>query len=175
MALAPELVEIIDYDPAWQDLYAQEEAGLIQAFSGIDAVIEHVGSTAVEGLGAKPIVDIMVGVERLSQVTDRMSQLDALGYAYCPQYEHDIPDRRFFRKPKDGPHSYHLHCVRLNSEFWKDHIVFRDYLDANPGVAADYLRLKRSLAERFRNNRRAYQKEKALFIDQVMEKAAAGA
>ena len=112
-----------------------------------------IGSTAVPGLGAKPILDIMVGVSDLAKVEARITDLETAGYEYVPEYEAELPDRRYFRKPRTGTRRFHLHCVRLGGRFWSGHLLFRDYLRENPDVARAYFELKLDLASRFRLNR----------------------
>ena len=118
-------------------------------FAGTEAAIEHVGSTAVPGLGAKPVIDVMVGLSRLAQAEDRIAALEAAGYEYVRKYERQRPERRYFRKPRLGPRGVHLHCVVEGSHFWVRHLAFRDYLHAHPESAAAYYKLKRELAVRW--------------------------
>jgi len=143
VALSAHLVEIFDYDPEWKGLFEAEKLRLEQVFSFIDFDVEHVGSTAVEGLGAKPIIDIMVGVDDLASVESNIANLEALDYSYQPEHERLYPERRFFQKPRSGPHQYHLHCVTRDTEFYRDHIFFRNHLAENPDVAGEYLALKK--------------------------------
>jgi GrpB-like predicted nucleotidyltransferase (UPF0157 family) len=165
-----EPVRIVEYDPAWARKFADEYILLERIFRGSTAVVEHVGSTAVPGLGAKPIIDIMVGIAGLNEVESRISPLAAIGYEYVPEYEEQLPDRRYFRKPRDGKREYHLHCVVLGSEFWNHHLAFRNYLREHPHAAADYFALKKKLAARYRSNRTGYTEAKSPFIDAILEK-----
>ena len=118
-------------------------------FAGSEAVVERVGSTAVPGLGAKPVIDVMVGVSQLAEAEGRIGALEGAGYEYVQKYEIELPERRYFRKPRLGPSAYHLHCVVKGSSFWVRHLAFRDYLRAHPESAAAYCELKRELAVRF--------------------------
>ena len=111
-------VTLVPYDPAWPRQFDEERRALAAVFAGSEAVSEHVGSTAVPGLGAKPVIDIMVGVPVLAAVDDRISALEAAGYEYVQEYEKQLPDRRYFRKPRLGPRAFHVHCVVIGSDFW---------------------------------------------------------
>jgi GrpB-like predicted nucleotidyltransferase (UPF0157 family) len=139
-------VIVVPYDPGWPSRFERERALLGAVFGERDAAVEHVGSTAVPGLGAKPVIDIMVGVAMLTDAEDRIAALEAAGYEYVPCYESQLPERRYFRKPRLGPRAYHLHCVVKESDFWVRHLAFRDYLRAHSDVAAGYYELKCDLA-----------------------------
>ena len=95
-------VEVLPYDPDWVHTFETERAGLASVFAGVDAQIEHVGSTSVPGAWAKPIIDISIGCDSLFPFEERIGDLEALGYEYVPEYEQQIPDRRYFRKPAKG-------------------------------------------------------------------------
>jgi GrpB-like predicted nucleotidyltransferase (UPF0157 family) len=171
MALLPELVEIVPYDPVWPELFAREQCSLQQLFAGSNALIEHVGSTAVVGLGAKPIVDIMAGLPDIEVAEALLHRLQRAGYAYVPEFEAEIPDRRFLRKPAHGLQQFHLHCVPTDSDFFRQHILFRDLLRSCPATARDYLELKQSLAKRFPYDRPQYTSWKTEFIVQATARA----
>jgi len=171
MSVDPEAIVIEEYDPAWVGAYAEEAQLLQQVFASTNAIVEHVGSTAVEGLGAKPTIDIMVGLESVDELGDLMDGLAELGYLYLPEYEQDVPERRFFRKPGSGFRRYHLHCVPLGGEFYREHLLFRDYLRSNADVAASYLQLKQALAKRLMHDRAAYMHGKTDFIQSALAQA----
>ena len=129
------------------------------------------GSTAVPGLAAKPIVDIMVGLRVLSDHACCVAPLASLGYEHKGEY--GIPDRHYFRKPVQGPRTHQVHMVERGSAFWVRHLLFRDYLRANPNEAAAYDRLKRELAARFGADLEGYTEAKTEFIRSVEAKARA--
>ncbi len=162
-------VEIAGYDLAWPALFAREW-GLIAGVLGdlVDA-IEHVGSTAIPGLGAKPIIDIMVGVRTLAEGERGVRPLEALGYEYSG--DGGIPDRHYFRKLTNGLRTHHIHMVRFGGDFWQRHILFRDYLREHPQEAQDYYGLKVRLAERFGTDRLGYNEAKTEFIEAALAKA----
>jgi GrpB-like predicted nucleotidyltransferase (UPF0157 family)/predicted RNA-binding protein associated with RNAse of E/G family len=137
--------------------------------------VEHVGSTAVPGLGAKPIIDIMVGTAHLSDAGECIEPLKSIDYEYVPECEASIPERRFFRKgPEGAPNKhFHLHMVERTSNLWERHLLFRDYLRSHPDVAQQYYQLKKQLAEKYSSNREAYTEAKTEFIESTLEKARA--
>ena len=167
-------VKILDYDPQWPVLYEEEKRRILEVVGDLIVRIEGIGSTAVLNLGAKPIIDIMVAVNRLSDAEKCIEPLQRIGYQYQPEQEAERPERRFFRKgtPPKEQH-YHLHMVELSSDFWKRHLLFRDYLRAHPKVAQDYYELKKRLASKFGSNREGYTEAKTSFIESVVAKAKA--
>lgn len=159
-------VHVVPYDPEWPRRFERERAVLETIFTGLGVAIEHVGSTAVPGLAAKPVIDMMLGVSRLDDVDARVPALEAAGYEYAPEYEVALPERRYFRRPVNGPRRFHLHCVIKDGAFWVRHLAFRDHLRAHPPTAAAYHRLKVELAAR--DGKQAYAARKSPFIEQVL-------
>lgn len=172
--MTAESVVIVPYDRDWPHRFERERNVLRQVFRGTDAVIEHVGSTAVPGLGAKPIIDIMVGVPALQEVEVRIPGLESRGYEYVPKYEAQLPERRYFVKPRSRPRTHHLHCVVRGGEFWCRHLAFRDHLRSHPKSAAEYVELKQRLASRHRTDRVAYTEGKSAFVDSILDERLRG-
>jgi GrpB-like predicted nucleotidyltransferase (UPF0157 family) len=113
----------------------------------------------------------MLGVDALADADLCIEPILSLGYGYVPEYEDEIPNRRFFKKLlPDGTHTHHIHVVETSSAFWADHLLFRDYLRAHPDTASDYERVKRSLAPHFTNGN-DYSDAKTEFIMGVLERA----
>ncbi|MCC7352444.1 MAG: GrpB family protein [Anaerolineae bacterium] len=166
-----ESVVIVAYDPRWSVMYEEEKGFLLNLLGDALAAVEHIGSTAIPGLGAKPIIDIMAAVRRLADTEACIPALARGGYEYAPEFEVVIPERRFFRKGPPGARTHHLHVVELTSEFWDRHLLFRDYLRAHPDVAEEYLQLKKALAVRFAADRPSYTEAKTDFIQGVVHKA----
>lgn len=166
-------VVIVDYDPHWPVLYEQEKGRIVSAIGPKVLAIEHVGSSAVPGLGAKPIIDIMVAVRRLSDAEECIESLLSIGYEYVPEYNEIIPERRYFHKGPAEARTHHLHMVELTSEFWERHLLFRDFLRRRPQEAKRYWELKKELAERFRSDREAYTEAKSAFIESAVARARA--
>lgn len=162
-------VILVPYDPDWPHRFDHERAVLGGVFAGTEAVIEHVGSTAIPGLGAKPVIDMMVGLSQLTEVEGRIAALEAAGYEYVQKYEKELPERRYFRKPRVPPRAYHLHCVVKGSDFWVRHLAFRDYLRAYPESAAAYYELKRELAGKC--SKEGYTEAKGSFIEAILATA----
>ena len=155
---------IVEWQPEWADMFERERVRLLTVFDDVPVVIEHVGSTSVPGLDAKPIIDIAIGVEHLDVVEHRIPAIEALGYAYVPDYEDQMPDRRYFRRPGAHPRTHHVHCFVLGSEEWNRHIDFRDRLRDSGELAGAYGALKRRLARELGGDREAYTEAKSSFI-----------
>jgi GrpB-like predicted nucleotidyltransferase (UPF0157 family) len=160
-------VVLVQYDEAWPSLFVEERVRIEGALGSWVKGIEHVGSTAVPGLAAKPILDIMVGVGNLRDAERYIRPLEELCYEY--RGEAGVPGRLFFRK--GNPRTHHLHVTDIGSQFWERHLVFRDYLRAHPETAREYARLKHFLADRFRGERAAYTEAKTGFISEVIRRA----
>lgn len=167
---APPIV-IADYDPRWPKMYEEERARIAGAVGSWLADIQHVGSTSVPGLAAKPIIDIMPGLRSLGDARHILEPMRRLGYQYIPEYEDELPERRYFRMPAGdafrGRGSHHVHVVETASRFWRRHIAFRDYLRSHPDVAAEYGELKRLLAAEYGTDREGYTEAKTEFITRI--------
>ncbi len=166
-------VHLVDYDPRWPALYAAEAAHVQDALpAGLVHAVEHFGSTAIPGMVAKPVIDILVAVHSVEQArTAAVAPKAALGYAFWA--DNPKRDRLFFVKglPPAAPHrTHHVHMTELGSEMWH-RLLFRDYLRAYPDEAARYVALKRDLAVRHHTDREAYTAAKAAYVDDVMAKA----
>jgi GrpB-like predicted nucleotidyltransferase (UPF0157 family) len=148
----------------WPVTFDIEKGRLTEIFGADSVLVEHVGSTAVPGLGAKPIIDILLGAPSLLVVEGRIPALVESGYRYVPEFERALPQRRFFVKTQGHPGYFHLHAVVYDTPFWKDMLTFRDLLRAEPAYAERYWRLKTALAARHRNDREAYTNAKSEFI-----------
>jgi GrpB-like predicted nucleotidyltransferase (UPF0157 family) len=144
---------IVAYDPRWPAHYEQERAALVTALGTRMLGIEHVGSTAVSGLAAKPIIDILIGLPRLEDADDCADTLATLGYQFVAEALAYLPDDRYFRRLVNSVErvieEVHLHATAYGSTFWRDRIRFRDMLRSSPLLADDYLELKRELARRY--------------------------
>ncbi len=163
-------VVIVGYDPAWPAAYEVERgriaAALGEAMAGVVA-IEHVGSTSVPGLAAKPVIDIMVGVRRLAGGLRCITPMVELGYECVG--EHGVPGRIYFRR--GAPRTHHVHLVEHSGEFWRRHLAFRDALLASPALVERYAALKRDLASRHRDDSDGYTDAKTPFIEAALAQA----
>ena len=163
-------VLIADYDPQWPYLYAQEAEAIRRAVGKALVAVEHVGSTSVPGLAAKPVIDILAGVTSFAAGEHSVPALEAFGYE-C-RGENGIPGRLFFRKGLvQYRRTHHLHLVQTNHEQWVGMLSFRDFLRTHPDEARCYEALKRNLAAQFRDNRKAYTEGKEEFVKAILEKA----
>lgn len=160
-----EPVRLAQHDPAWATRF-REEADLLQATIGawITGGIHHIGSTAVPGLDAKPIIDIAVGVESLEASRPCIDRLSKIEYLYSP-YRGEV--MHWFCKPDPAKRTHHLHLIPAGSARIEDEIVFRDYLRSHPACAAEYGDLKRRLAAEHAEDREAYTSAKADFVESV--------
>lgn len=160
-------LELVEYDPSWASLFATERRRLENALGSYAVEIQHVGSTAVPGLAAKPVIDIAIGIDEYPWPGGPIDALVALGYEH--KGEHGIPRRHYFRK--GVPRTHHVHVLELSSEQYTGHILFRDYLRGHPDVARRYESLKRGLARTVRGDHRAYEEGKADFIRDAIFRA----
>jgi GrpB-like predicted nucleotidyltransferase (UPF0157 family) len=172
-----EPLEVADYDRAWPALFEAEAARFSRYFPpGVIRRLEHIGSTAVPGLAAKPIVDLLVGVDDVRFVRDNVAPiLEAAGYDYFwrPTSGDDVGPFYpwFIGRDAEGRRVSHIHVVSLdNTEQW-DRVLFRDYLRRHPRTARDYGALKRDLARTFAADRESYTAGKTAFIVRVTELA----
>jgi GrpB-like predicted nucleotidyltransferase (UPF0157 family) len=160
-------ITIVPYQSVWPNLFEQEAAHIQAAVGNFTTTIEHIGSTSVPRLGAKPIIDILVGLKSLGDAPHFVALLIELGYRYFPEHEAAIPERRYFSKILDDNHGYHLHMVEPESLFFKRHLAFRDYLRSHPDTANEYDTLKRDLSKRFGSDREGYVHAKTDFIQRI--------
>lgn len=163
-------VIIAEYSIAWPKLFAAEKTRLQQILP-TSATIEHIGSTAVPGLAAKPIIDIMVGLSDFSQAEALVPQVQALAYEYVSQFEVEMPFRRYFRKESEGIRTHQIHMVAFGSEFWQRHLKFRNDLRSHPNTAAEYAVLKHKLAAREWDDVNDYAAAKTEFIRNIEAQA----
>lgn len=162
-------VEIAEYDERWPGLF-DAEAALLRAVIGtfITDGIHHIGSTSVPGLAAKPVIDIMAGVEDLEQSRRCIELVAPLNYLYAP-YKADV--EHWFCKPDPGFRTHHLHLVPTGSARFRETLAFRDHLREDDAVAAEYAALKRDLAARHGRDRDAYTDAKGDFVAEVLARA----
>jgi len=172
-------IEIVPYDPDWPNLFATEAARLRDALEpGLIIGLEHFGSTAVPGLAAKPIIDILIAVRDLETARSRMVvPLQRQGYAFWA--DNPKTDRLFFVKGlifgengalEGARRTHHVHVAEPDAEPWR-RLPFRDYLRAHPAEALRYENLKRQLAVRYATDREAYTAAKEDFIGEILAKA----
>ncbi|MEO1186025.1 MAG: GrpB family protein [Cyanobacteria bacterium J06636_27] len=167
-------IEIVEYNSNWTNMFEEEAESIRKAVEkDLIAEIQHIGSTAVPGLAAKPVIDIMVGLHDLSDGGKIIQPLEDLEYVFWA--DNPSPEKIFFVKgmpPYGKKRTHHVHVVEISGEFWQRRL-FRDYLRIHPEEAYRYEKLKRELAAQFRNDREAYTQGKSDFVKVIMEKARA--
>ncbi len=161
-------VELVPYSAAWPAAFQAIEGELRAAFAPARVAIEHIGSTAVDGLVAKPVIDVLLGAGSLEAVEQRIDALAALGYAYRPACEQQIPERRYFVRSRAGELRVHLHAVVQDAPLWRSHLAFRDALREDPALRAAYQTLKRRLASEHADDKARYTAAKAPFVQRVL-------
>jgi len=162
-------VRIVDYDPAWPWAAAAELARVGAALGDLAVRLDHVGSTSVPGLAAKPIVDLQVSVAALEPRRSYVEPLEAIGYLFVAFAT--APEYHFFGKPPERPRSVHLHVCAAGSFEELRHLAVRDYLRANPAAAARYEAVKRRSARRNPEDRIAYMAGKDAFVTELEQRA----
>jgi GrpB-like predicted nucleotidyltransferase (UPF0157 family) len=173
-----EEVAVVPYDPRWPDMFEEERLHLLACLPPqIVRRIEHFGSTAVPGLAAKPIVDMLVEVTSLEETRNKIAPLlEAQGYDYFwrPTWGDDTPPfyAWFIKRDEEGKRTHHIHMVEADFEHW-DRLLFRDYLIEHPDTAREYGELKEKLSRLHGKDRAAYTQAKGEFIRRVTEEARA--
>jgi GrpB-like predicted nucleotidyltransferase (UPF0157 family) len=171
-----EEVSLVAYDPSWPRMFEEEKRHLRECLPpGLIRRIEHFGSTAVPGLRAKPVVDMLVEVSSLKETRARVAPLlEAQGYDYFwrPAHGDDGPPfyAWFIKRNSDGVRTHHVHMVERDFEHW-DRLLFRDYLIEHPQTASEYETLKMALARDHQNDREAYTNGKTEFVVRVTQVA----
>lgn len=182
---------IEEYNPIWKDIFIKEKMFIENLFYDLKPSIEHIGSTAVPGLAAKPIVDILIGLISIEDLDKSVKRLLNYEYIYYKIYEKTFPGRRFLIKLKDKElfnnfknivsdekddsiieikdRLYHLHIVKKDSEFWEMHIKFRDYLMKNKRSRDYYGKLKMNLSKKEWKDGNEYADAKSDFIKSIEE------
>ena len=158
-------VQIVPYDAAWPARFDEEAAILHRMLAPwLVGPIEHIGSTAVPGLAAKPVIDMMAGVQALEASRPAIAVATDLGYCYSP-YQADL--EHWFCKPSVAHRTHHLHLIPFCSPQWVQAIAFRDYLRRHPETARDYAALKQHIARQHHFDREASTGAKRPFIDRI--------
>jgi len=162
------VVVIHPYSDDWPRQFDAVRDELRAIFAPLEVAIEHVGSTSILGLSAKPVIDVLLGAPSLAQIEAKITPLGDRGYTYVARYEADLPLRRYFVQSAATALRVHLHAVVTGSSFWQEQLAFRDLLRANAALRTEYQDLKLRLAIQFADNKAAYTDAKGPFIQSVL-------
>jgi GrpB-like predicted nucleotidyltransferase (UPF0157 family) len=160
-------VEIVDYDESWPVRFAAWRDRLASALGAVARAIEHVGSTSVTGLPAKPTLDIQISVPGVEDEAAYVPAIESTGLALYARE----PGHRLFFPPPGQPRDVHVHVCDADSEWEREHLMFRDRLRRDPVARDEYAQLKRELAKRYRDDRLAYTEAKTGFILDALDEA----
>jgi GrpB-like predicted nucleotidyltransferase (UPF0157 family) len=162
-------VIIVASDPTWAETFEHAKADLLIALGGRVLEIEHIGSTAVPGLAAKPVIDVLLGVPSLDDATPCTPILVARGWEFPEDFNRALVGRRFFlRRNDDGVRTHHAHFVVHRGKLWNEYVQFRDKLRASDALRDRYANLKRDLAAQFHDKRDLYTASKTDFVKEVL-------
>lgn len=161
------MVKLFLHHKDWAILFGNEKKSL-KKLLGNNIRIEHVGSTAIPEVYAKPVIDIVIGYTRKDDINDVFDKIKSLDYE--DMGEKGKPGRRFFAKGPDDNRTFYIHVVSINSNNWNEYILFRDFLLQNKKARDNYNRLKKSLFEKYADNRELYTNGKAEFITDIINK-----
>ena len=164
LGLESGVVRLAEYDARWPLLFAAEAQRLLAFSDGMPLRLEHIGSTSVPGMCAKPVLDILAGRPAGAPAGRYVAAIERAGYDH--RGERGVAGREFFRRGE--PRAYHVHLVEEGAVLWRGYIGFRDYLRAHPDAAARYADLKRRLAARFPRDREAYINGKSPFVEKIV-------
>ncbi len=164
-------VEVVPHDPLWRDAFEAEATRVAAALGENVVAVHHIGSTAIPGIYAKPVVDFLVEVRDINEVDGRSAAMESLGYEVMGEF--GIPGRRYFRKDnREGIRTHNIHAFEAGSAEAERHLAFRDYMIAHPLDARKYSELKRSLAEEHPQSMDGYMDGKDGFIKEMDRRAA---
>lgn len=164
-------VPLVAYDSQWALRYQEEKERILEVIGDKVVAIEHFGSTAVPGLEAKPIIDVLIAIRHLDDAKECIEPLGRLGYEYRPLEELITPESRYFRKGPPGANSHHIRMVEAGNTLWNQYLLFRDYLRSHPEEAGRYCELKKELHLKY--GKRLPTDAKKSHVDSVLIKARA--
>lgn len=165
--MADEVI-IVPADSRWSQSFKEEKARIYAALGGHFVDIEHIGSTAIPELAAKPVIDLLGGVRSMRDADALLNPLCKIGYETSAEFNAALPDRRFLRRRIGDVRTHHLHLVVYGSEQWRRRLLFRNRLRADSSLVQQYEALKYKLAAQFCNDREAYTAAKSDFVMSVL-------
>lgn len=164
-------IRLVGYDPDWPEQYEAEKDRIIDVIGYRIDQIEHIGSTSVQGLAAKPIIDITAAIDQWERVDNCIEPLETLGYDYKPESANVEPAWRYFEKRPDDGQAFNVHLRPKNSQEIRKNLLLRDYLRNNPTAAQRYEEVKRCAATAHPTDLQAYSEAKSEFIESALEAA----
>ena len=164
-------VVLTTHQCSWKQLYLQEAQHIQMALGDAALQVEHIGSTAIPGILAKPIIDLMVGIASLSTADTLLTHLERIGYEHRTQ--DTVSGRLMLAKGPPHQRTYYLSLAEVESRFWREKLLFRDYLRRHPETAKAYEHLKQELAQQYHDDRSSYTAGKSTFVAQILQSAQA--
>lgn len=161
-------VEVVSYNSNWKKMYKEESEKIKNTLNDIIIDIHHIGSTAIPGIKAKPVIDILAEVKDIEAVDQYNHEMEELGYEVMGEY--GIPKRRFFRKG-GNKRTHHIHIFQAGNEEIERHINFKEYLITHPDKRREYSKLKEKLANKYTYDVESYTNGKSDFIKEIDRKA----
>ena len=171
LGLESGIVRLLEYDARWPALFTAEAQRIRRACAALPVTLEHIGSTSIPGMCAKPVLDILAGRPRDAPISDYVTALGHAGYVH--RGERGIPGREFFRR--GDPRAYHVHLVEEGGPLWREYLGFRDYLRTHHDAARRLAHVKRGLAAQFANDREAYINAKSPHVEEILRLAGVAA
>lgn len=169
IGLARGKVKLVPHQKQWELNFSKEEKKIKKFLNKKVIFVEHVGSTAIKSISAKPIIDMALGVKTFREAKTLIKPLSKLGYLYRPEAS-KTNQRLFFRKGSNNKVTHHLHLIKYNGQVWKSFINFRNCLNQNQSLALRYSELKKDLSKNYANDRKKYTAQKNNFIKKVLGK-----
>lgn len=166
-------VRLLQYTSKWSKAFENEKKMLSKALNGSVIDIQHIGSTAIPGMIAKPIIDISIGTKSMANSKKLIPILQLLGYEYISEFG-GPKIHLFFAKGSDENRTHYIHLMKYNGRIWRNDLLFRDYLRKNKERAQQYVKLKKTLAAKFADDRTIYTSSKAEFIHKTIKMAKLG-
>ena len=160
-------INLVAYDTTWPREFEAEAHRIERACAGLSIRLEHIGSTSIPGLSAKPVIDILAGRPGNVPGARYVDAFRQIGYEHKGAY--GIPGRNYFRR--GVPRTHHVHLVSWSSDLWRDHLLFRDYLRRHPDIAREYETIKRELAALYLHDRERYTDAKGPFVRSIVRRA----
>lgn len=168
-------VKLVSHNPKWAKLFEEEKNLLQKTFGETIIAIEHVGSTAIPDIPAKPIIDINIGVESLEIARGMKEKFEKLGYEHRPfvpgRTKEELKWQELYVKGPEAKRTHHAHVTVYGNDYWENDLLFRDYFSTNPLRAQEYSKLKEKLAKKYPYARQSYTKNKEEFIRETLKMA----